>query len=51
LGNQQLSPDEGKAQRLRVEKNFRSGGIMLTIIEKQILKPCRLSVQEQNRII
>lgn len=24
---------------------------MLTIIEKQILKPCRLSVQEQNRII
>lgn len=51
MGNQQLSSDEEKAQRLslfiRVEKKSRSGGIVLM----QILKPCRLSTQEQNRII
>lgn len=50
MGNQQLSPDEGKAQRPSQERvdESRKGG---SNVEKIVNKPCRLTTQEQNRII
>lgn len=53
LGNQQLSPDEGNAQRSspKESKNKihkRRNNIMEN---SQLTKPCRLSEQEQNKII
>lgn len=53
MDNQQPSPDEGKVQRLsrkRVEYLY-SKWRNNVVNNQQILKPCRLSLQEQNRII